>query len=43
MDESLRAVEWIDFNAGLRTDSIRLKQAEYERVEAPIVALFTTA
>jgi hypothetical protein len=43
MDESLRAVEWIDFNAGLRTDSIRLKQSEYERVECPIVALFTTA
>lgn len=43
MDTSLRAVgEHIDFNAGLRTDSVRMRQEDYEKVETPIVAEFTS-
>jgi len=43
MDNSLRNVgEYIDFNAGLRTDSVRMRQEDYERVENPIVSDFTT-
>lgn len=43
MDLTLRAVgEHIDFNAGLRTDSVRMRQEDYEAVEHPIVADFTS-
>lgn len=43
MDTSLRSVgENIDFNAGLRTDSVRMRQEDYEKVEAPVVAEFTS-
>lgn len=43
MDTSLRSVgETIDFNAGLRTDSVRMRQDDYEKVEVPIVAEFTS-
>jgi Ala-tRNA(Pro) deacylase len=42
MDTSLRKVgEFIDFNAGLRTDSVRMRQEDYETVEQPIVSDFT--
>lgn len=41
MDLSLRSVDEIDFNAGLRTDSLRMKQSDYELVEQPIVVDIT--
>jgi len=37
MDKSLQSVTDIDFNAGLRTDSLRMKQQDYEKVEKPII------
>lgn len=41
MDVSLQKVgEFIDFNAGLRTDSVRMRQADYEQVELPTIAEF---
>jgi Ala-tRNA(Pro) deacylase len=41
MDISLRKVgEFIDFNAGLRTDSVHMRQDDYEKVEQPIVSEF---
>lgn len=44
MDPSLRSVgEYINFNAGLRTDSVRMLQQDYEKVEEPIVAEFATS
>lgn len=37
MDESLRSEAEIDFNCGLRTRSVHMKQADYEKIEKPIV------
>jgi Ala-tRNA(Pro) deacylase len=42
MDTSLQKVgEFIDFNAGLRTDSVRMRQEDYEKTENPIICDFT--
>lgn len=43
MDTSLRSVETIEFNAGLRTKSVRMKQADYEAIEKPTVCQFTAS
>lgn len=44
MDTSLRTVgETIDFNAGLRTDSVKMRQDDYEKVELPVISEFTSA
>lgn len=43
MDTSLRQVgDIINFNAGLRTDSVTMLRSDYEKVEAPVVAEFTS-
>jgi hypothetical protein len=42
MDPSLREVAEIDFNAGLRTDSVRMLQKDYETLEKPIVEVITS-
>lgn len=41
MDESLRESEYVSFNAGLQTRSIRIKQKDFERVSKPIVGSFS--
>lgn len=42
MDIGFQSIEDIDFNAGLRTDSIKMKRIDYERAEQPIVVDFTS-
>jgi Ala-tRNA(Pro) deacylase len=42
MDLSLRTVDSIDFNAGLRTDSLRMSQKDYEAAEQPTVGDFSS-
>lgn len=41
MDTSLQDLEWIDFNCGLRTDSVKMTRKDYELVEKPIISQFT--
>jgi Ala-tRNA(Pro) deacylase len=37
LDRSLQNEKEIDFNAGLRTDSVHMFEADYESIEKPIV------
>ncbi len=42
MDVSLRTEKEIDFNCGLRTRSVHMHQADYERIEKPTVVTVAT-
>jgi Ala-tRNA(Pro) deacylase len=42
MDSGFQAIESIDFNAGLRTDSIKMSRKDYELAESPVVHDITT-
>jgi len=41
MDSSFRSIDVINFNAGLRTDSIEMKRSDYELAEKPEVVDIT--
>jgi len=43
LDESLRSLERIEFNAGLRTRSVRMLEKDYEFVEEPVKCSFTSS
>lgn len=42
MDKSFQEIADIDFNAGLRTDSIKMTRADYEKAENPLVEDITS-
>ena len=41
-DQSIENLDYIDFNAGLRTNSVKMSRQDYIKVEAPIVADITS-
>jgi len=41
LDTSLRSEKEIDFNAGLRTDSVHMLESDYETIEKPIIVNIT--
>jgi prolyl-tRNA editing enzyme YbaK/EbsC (Cys-tRNA(Pro) deacylase) len=43
MDKAFQEIADIDFNAGLRTDSIKMTRADYEKAECPIIEEFTSS
>jgi len=41
-DQSIDNLDYIDFNAGLRTNSVKMSKKDYVKVEAPIIADITS-